>query len=321
MSERDELVARMRDIVQACRHDPFSIGLHTALHSLAQRAADAIERDGARIAELERGEILADKELMSAIITAVMSSVQSDRDDALRKVQRHIIRVEQERDEREAECEHTSEHRALAERRIVELEAEVARLTAENDWLRAYTGQSAKACIYCGLGADEQGKCNRGFPGCARADDQMLCREVEVAMERDELRAENERLKIEAARHETEMGEVIDERDEMESALSAAHVALGGDGEWACRVPSPPPPDSGNLSLDVPVLAAQVLARVEAAERDLMDSAMLLRRVSRLLAKADPSALAPRNAMDWLTRRPWFKASPLRDDAAMEGGK
>ena len=130
VSERDELVARLRDIVQACRHDPFSIGLHTALHSLAQRAADAIERDGARIAELERGEILTNKELVSAIVTAVMSKVQSDRDDALRKVQRHIIRVEQERDEREAECEHTSEHRALAERRIVELEAEVERLRA-----------------------------------------------------------------------------------------------------------------------------------------------------------------------------------------------
>lgn len=68
--------------------------------------------------------------------------------------------------------------------------AEVARLTKENDWLRAYTGQSAKACVYCGLGADEMGKCERGFPGCARADDQMLCREVGVALERDELRAD-----------------------------------------------------------------------------------------------------------------------------------
>ena len=90
--------------------------------------------------------------------------------------------------------------------------------------------------------------------------------------ERDELieclRAEVERLKIEAVRCEMEMGEVIDTRDEMESALSAAHAALGGDGEWACRVPSLPPPDSGNLSLDVPVLAAQALARAEAAGKD-----------------------------------------------------
>ena len=310
MSERDELVARMRDIVQACRHDPFSIGLHTALHSLAQRAADAIERDGARIAELERGEILADKELMSAIITAVMSSVQSDRDDALRKVQRHIIRVEQERDEREAECEHTSEHRALAERRIVELEAEVARLTAENDWLRAYTGQSAKACIYCGLGADEQGKCNRGFPGCARADDQMLCREVEVAMERDELRAEVARLTAERERGTAALRVAFGEELWQLGHPAYVVVHLRDEIEKVTR-----------LWKASTVENAALLARVEAAERDLMDSAMLLRRVSRLLAKADPSALAPRNAMDWLTRRPWFKASPLRDDAAMEGGK
>ncbi len=73
---------------------------------------------------------------------------------------------------------------------IERLSAEVARLTKENDWLRAYTAQSAKDCVYCGLGADEQGKCERGFPGCARGDDQMLCREVDVALERDELRAE-----------------------------------------------------------------------------------------------------------------------------------
>lgn len=80
----------------------------------------------------------------------------------------------------------------LLERDGAELErlrAEVERLTKENDWLRAYTAQSAKACVYCGLGADEMGKCERGFPGCARADDQMLCREVGVAMERDALLA------------------------------------------------------------------------------------------------------------------------------------
>ena len=78
--------------------------------------------------------------------------------------------------------------------------AEVARLTKENDWLRAYTGQSAKACVYCGLGADEMGKCERGFPGCARADDQMLCREVGVAIERDALLARVEAAEKDAAR-------------------------------------------------------------------------------------------------------------------------
>ncbi len=73
--------------------------------------------------------------------------------------------------------------------RITELEAERGETRKENEWLRAYTGQSAKACVYCGLGADEQAQCERGFPGCARGDDQMLCPEVGVAIERDEARA------------------------------------------------------------------------------------------------------------------------------------
>lgn len=81
-----------------------------------------------------------------------------------------------------------SDGRAAADE-IERLEARVAELERENDWLRAYTSQSAKACVYCGLGADEQGQCERGFPGCARADDQLLCCEVGAAMERDELKA------------------------------------------------------------------------------------------------------------------------------------
>ena len=55
------------------------------------------EKD-ARIAELERGEILTDKELMAAVIVAVMSAKQSERDEAVRKLQKHILAVEAERD-------------------------------------------------------------------------------------------------------------------------------------------------------------------------------------------------------------------------------
>lgn len=84
------------------------------------------------------------------------------------------------------ECSHGPELAALRGR--------VAELSKENDFLRAVVGNSDKACVYCGLGADEQGKCASGFPGCSRGDDQMLCREVGVALERDELRAEVERL-------------------------------------------------------------------------------------------------------------------------------
>lgn len=71
---------------------------------------------------------------------------------------------------------------------IAALQSQLDAAKRENDFLRAYTGNSAKACVYCGLGAEEQGKCTSGFPGCARGDDQMLCREAAVGMERDELR-------------------------------------------------------------------------------------------------------------------------------------
>ena len=45
------------------------------------------------------------------------------------------------------------------------------------------------------------GKCERGFPGCARADDQMLCREVGVAIERDALLARVEAAERDAGRY------------------------------------------------------------------------------------------------------------------------
>lgn len=47
-------------------------------------------------------------------------------------------------------------------------------LEKENNTLRGLLGNSAKPCSYCGLAAEDQAKCERGFPGCARADDQML---------------------------------------------------------------------------------------------------------------------------------------------------
>ena len=59
---------------------------------------------------------------------------------------------------------------------------------------------------------------------------------------------------------------VMLERDSAEDAIAETHVSLGGDGEWATRIPEPPPPDSGNLRWDVPELARLVLARAAAAE-------------------------------------------------------
>ena len=59
----------------------------------------------AELAKARTGQILTDKDLLSAVITAVMSGKQAERDEAVRKLQRHILRVEEERDQREAECE------------------------------------------------------------------------------------------------------------------------------------------------------------------------------------------------------------------------
>jgi D-alanyl-D-alanine carboxypeptidase len=81
--------------------------LQCAKRQCAKRDARITELEQ-RNAELERGEILTDKDLLSSVITAVMSGKQSERDDSCRKLQRHILAVEDERDNREAECERLS---------------------------------------------------------------------------------------------------------------------------------------------------------------------------------------------------------------------
>lgn len=69
---------------------------------------------------------------------------------------------------------------------IAATESKIARLRRENDFLRALTSNSDKACVYCGLGSEEQHRCASGFPGCARADDQQLCRCIFEGMRADE---------------------------------------------------------------------------------------------------------------------------------------
>lgn len=44
----------------------------------------------------------------------------------------------------------------------------------ENDKLRALLAWGGDPCIYCGLPRSDMGKCERGFPGCARGDDMQL---------------------------------------------------------------------------------------------------------------------------------------------------
>lgn len=57
-----------------------------------------------------------------------------------------------------------------------DLKSQLESLQKENDTLRGLLGNSSKPCPYCGLAAEDQIKCALGFPGCSRADDQMLGR-------------------------------------------------------------------------------------------------------------------------------------------------
>jgi len=94
------LVGRIREEARRARNSAFPLWEICFLN-----AADALESLARRNAELERGEILTDKELVGAVIECVMSVTQSNRDLHCRKLQRHILAVEAERDAREAECE------------------------------------------------------------------------------------------------------------------------------------------------------------------------------------------------------------------------
>jgi septal ring factor EnvC (AmiA/AmiB activator) len=99
-------------------------------------AIEAIDWLRGRVAELERGEILTDKELVGAVIECVMSTTQSHRDDNCRKLQRHILRVEEERNERETECERRAAENLALAARVKELAASLLSAIKEIEQLR-----------------------------------------------------------------------------------------------------------------------------------------------------------------------------------------
>lgn len=53
----------------------------------------------------------------------------------------------------------------------------VLRLTIENDHMRKLLADADVPCMYCHLPRADMGKCQSGFPGCARADDMMYVQE------------------------------------------------------------------------------------------------------------------------------------------------
>ena len=70
-----------------------------------------------------------------------------------------------------------------------DLTARLREVEQENDRLRAALANSDQPCAYCSLPADEWGKCQHGFPGCARADDAMGCPHLGASLEVDRLNA------------------------------------------------------------------------------------------------------------------------------------
>ena len=63
-----------------------------------------------------------------------------------------------------------------------------------------------------------------------------------------ELESENRRLRESVAYQESALDEVDAERDRHSDAIAKAHRALGGDGVWAGRAPTPPPPNTGDIA-------------------------------------------------------------------------
>ena len=123
---RDDIIQMAQEcgiLMRSHEHqeEPTKLERFAALVAAAEREAckKQVESLENRIAELERGEILTDKELVGAVIQCVMSVTQSNRDLHCRKLQRHIIAVENERDAREEECER-------ADKLIVSLRKQIA---------------------------------------------------------------------------------------------------------------------------------------------------------------------------------------------------
>lgn len=75
-------------------------------------------------------------------------------------------------------------------------EQEQHRHRKENDILRGLVAKGQGDCVYCGLKAEDMGKCAFGFPGCARMDDIMAAQETEKDRKIDNLRLSLLTLKI-----------------------------------------------------------------------------------------------------------------------------
>lgn len=177
--------------------------------------------------------------------------------------------------------------RLYDERVVAVLRAENERLAKENDLL--------KSADYFQAGVEQE---------------RELIEQRERA-KRDEAALAELRAKLEAA--DADCMEAIKERDWAQDCLRHAHLALGGDGEWTAKIPSEAPPESGDLHLDVPALAKEVLQRAERAEA----------RVAELERQFRENARKAREQAAFEAAGAWDDAATAIEQqlAALQGGE
>jgi hypothetical protein len=166
------------------------------LRALLALAEENIEFEGeradkaeARVAELEkayknRGDWLA---MSEDRVTKALGRVS--------ELEARIKELERKNSELDLAAMCNADAAKMAEMERDELKAKVERVTTENTHLRAALATSKDPCIYCQLPAEEMGKCKRGFPGCARADDLSGCPEFGAAMDLHDTQRERDALR------------------------------------------------------------------------------------------------------------------------------
>lgn len=131
----------------------------------AQYTPDQLRAQVAQVRALAHAPDLADFSLASGVMCGMMNSAANQ----LEILQARYLRVTAQ-----IALTESAYNASLAAQTAILDKYEAVK--KENDFLRAVVGNSDKACVYCGLGAENQGQCVSGFPGCARGDDQSLCR-------------------------------------------------------------------------------------------------------------------------------------------------
>lgn len=194
--------------------------------------------------------------------------VRADRiADHIASFEADLVTMTENRDGWERDCKDASAERDEWKRLAKVAKADLAAIRAENTRLRAALAMSDRACTYCSLPADEWGKCEHGFPGCARSDDASGCPELGAAFELEAARAEIARLR-EALAEEREENLWHAYNTGNELAGEWSHLFMS-DGEWLvaqCGMdPKQGKYDAEAIKAAIPIAARAEIARLKEA--------------------------------------------------------